>query len=76
VLVLSRRPGETLRIGDDIVVVVVGGGHGSVRLGIDAPPHVRVFRGEIYEALAVANAAAAADGRAEEVTALALGKSS
>jgi carbon storage regulator len=60
VLVLSRRPGETIRIGDDIVVVVVGGGHGNVRLGIEAPADVRVFRGEIYEALAAANTAAAA----------------
>jgi len=57
-LVLSRRPGETIRIGDDIVITIVGG-RGSIKLGIEAPLSVRVFRGEVYDALARANSAAA-----------------
>jgi carbon storage regulator len=75
VLVLSRRAGETVRIGDDIVVVVVGGGPGNVKLGIEAPAEVRVFRGEIYEALAAANKEAA-QGKQVEATAASTGRSS
>ena len=46
-LVLSRREGEVVRIGPDIVLTVVRLGRGRVQLGIDAPPHVRIRRDEI-----------------------------
>lgn len=46
-LVLSRRKNETIRIGDDIVVVVVETGNGRVRIGIQAPRDVSVVRGEL-----------------------------
>ena len=48
-LVLSRRDGERIRLGDSIVVTVVRVSGDRVRLGIEAPPHVRVDRQEIYE---------------------------
>lgn len=48
-LVLSRRVGETLRIGSDITVTVVGVKGGYIRIGIEAPPSVPVHREELYE---------------------------
>jgi len=46
-LVLSRKEGEVVHIGPDIVLTVVRLGRGRVQLGIDAPPHVRIRREEI-----------------------------
>ena len=50
-LVLSRKAKEIIRIGDDIKVIVTEVKGGRVRLSIDAPPGVRVHRGEVYEAI-------------------------
>jgi len=49
VLVLTRKVDEKINIGDDIVVSVLEIDRGSVRLGIDAPKQVPIFRHEIYE---------------------------
>lgn len=46
-LVLSRKVGETIRIADDVEIVVVQIGPGKVRLGINAPPEVKILRGEL-----------------------------
>jgi carbon storage regulator len=46
-LVLSRKLGESIVIGDRIVVTVVKLDHGQVRLGIEAPREIAVFREEI-----------------------------
>lgn len=46
-LVLSRKAGESIRIGDDIEVTVLEVHHGKVRLGINAPSHVKILREEI-----------------------------
>ena len=46
-LVLSRKIGEQLRIGDDITVTVLKICGGRIRLGIDAPEGVRIMRGEL-----------------------------
>lgn len=59
-LVLSRRVGERLVIGDDIVVTVIEVRSDGVRIGIDAPRHVRVHRAEVLEALTAANVEAVA----------------
>lgn len=59
-LVLSRRLGENIRIGDDIKVVVLDVKGGQVKLGIDAPQSVQVHRQEIYERIQEANRHAAA----------------
>jgi carbon storage regulator len=58
-LVLARRAGESITIGDDIVVTVVSTASGQVKLGITAPQHVRVVREEILKALKEENTAAA-----------------
>lgn len=59
-LVLSRRVGERLVIGEDIVITVIDVRSDGVRIGIDAPRHVRVNRAEILEAVTRANQEAAA----------------
>lgn len=48
-LILTRRIGETLKIGDDVSVTVLGIRGNQVRIGIDAPKNVAVHRDEIYE---------------------------
>ena len=48
-LVLSRKIGDRILIGDDITITVVKVGGGSVRIGIDAPPHLPVVRKELNE---------------------------
>jgi carbon storage regulator len=50
-LVLSRKVGERIRIGDSITVTVVRVSGGGVRLGIEAPPELPVVREEIYHSL-------------------------
>ncbi len=46
-LVLTRKKMETIRIGDDITIQVMQTGRGRVKLGIQAPAHLRVLRGEL-----------------------------
>lgn len=48
-LVLTRRPGETLTVGDDVTVTVLAFKNNRVRIGISAPKEVAVHREEIYQ---------------------------
>ena len=48
-LILTRRVGETLIIGDDVHITVLGVKGNQVRIGINAPKDVAVHREEIYE---------------------------
>jgi carbon storage regulator len=48
-LILTRRVGETLMIGADVTVTVVGVNGQQVRLGINAPREVPVHREEVYD---------------------------
>jgi carbon storage regulator len=66
-LVLTRRHGERIQIGDDIVVTVLEVGRDHVRIGIRAPRSVAVHRDEVYQEILLANrgAAAGTDDRAE-----------
>ena len=48
-LILTRRVGETLMVGDEVTVTVLGVKGNQVRIGVNAPREVAVHREEIYE---------------------------
>lgn len=48
-LILTRRVGETLMVGDDVTVTVLGVKGNQVRIGVNAPKDVAVHREEIYD---------------------------
>ncbi len=58
-LILTRRVGETLVIGDDVTVTVLGVKGNQVRLGVNAPRDLPVHREEIYERIQQEKQAAA-----------------
>ncbi len=58
-LLITRRAGEKVMIGPDVVIQVVEISGNSVRLGIDAPREIGVYREELWEAVKRENAEAA-----------------
>ena len=61
-LVLTRKPGEQIMIGDGIVITVLEGRGDGVRIGIEAPRGVPIQRREVIEAIAAANLSAVEAG--------------
>lgn len=57
-LVLTRKPGETLMLGEDIEVKIVSVDGDQVKIGIEAPKSLKIYRSEIYEAIQNENKAA------------------
>jgi carbon storage regulator len=57
-LVLTRKPGQSIMIGDDVEIQVLSVAGEKVRLGVTAPREVSIFRNEVYERIS--------DERAEE----------
>ena len=58
-LILTRKLGENIRIGDRIKIIILDVKWGQLKLGIDAPPNVAVHREEIYERIRDENRRAA-----------------
>ena len=56
-LVIARKPGEKITIGDDTVITLLEVRDNQVRLGIEAPRHISVHRQEVYERIKTANQA-------------------
>lgn len=52
ILILTRRSGETINIGNDITVTILGVKGGQVRLGVNAPRNIAVHREEVAERIA------------------------
>jgi carbon storage regulator len=49
ILILTRKPGEKINIGDDMTITVVQIEKGRVRIGVEAPSEVSIWRQEIYD---------------------------
>jgi carbon storage regulator len=66
-LILTRRVGETLMVGDDVTVTVLGVKGNQVRIGVNAPKDVAVHREEIYDRIRKENAGGAgSEGSSDE----------
>ncbi|HEB75807.1 MAG TPA: carbon storage regulator [Nitrospirae bacterium] len=61
-LVLTRKSGESIRIGDDIIIRVVEIKGNQVRLGIEASKQLRIYREELYEKISKENRLSAMAG--------------
>ena len=58
-LVLSRKISESIKIGDNITIRVTDVRGDIVRIAIDAPKEIKIYRGEVYESIIESNKAAA-----------------
>lgn len=58
-LALTRKVGERIVIGDNIVVTLISIKGDNIRLAIEAPKDIKIYRGEIYDAIAAENRLAA-----------------
>ena len=65
-LVLTRKPGERVLIGDDIVITVLESRGDGIRIGIDAPRGLRIQRDEVVRAVAEANQEAEAAAHTDD----------
>ena len=65
-LILTRRVGETVMIGDDVTITVLGVKGNQVRVGINAPKHVAVHREEIYERIKREQQGGGSDGSPDD----------
>ncbi len=66
-LILRRKEGETLLIGDDIKIMVMDTSDGGVRLAIDAPKEIPILRGELVRAMDANRDAANEEARPQEL---------
>ncbi len=64
-LVLTRKVGERLVIGDNIVVTVVEVKGENIKLALEAPQEIKIYRGELYDAIVAENRLAAEHSNCE-----------
>lgn len=60
-LVLTRKKGEVIKIGDDIEITIVASKGEQVKIGISAPQSVEIYRKEVYEEIIAENQQASVD---------------
>jgi carbon storage regulator len=60
-LVLSRKNGESIKIGEDIEITIISSKNDQVKIGIQAPKNVEILRKEIYDQILTENHAASKD---------------
>ena len=58
-LILSRKTDQAIKIGDDITITIIDIHGDQVKIGVDAPRDVKVFRQEVFNAIKTENTAAA-----------------
>ena len=58
-LVLTRKSGESIRVGDGIIFTILDGTGGPVKVGVTAPPHWPIHREEVYRRIRRSNLASA-----------------
>lgn len=74
-LVLTRKLDESIIINDDIVIKIIEIGHSSVKIGVQAPNHIGVYREEIYSVIKKAQEEKAASETSATTDAVAAAKS-
>jgi len=57
-LILSRKIDEKIKIGEDITITLIDVHGDQVKIGVEAPKHVKVFRQEVFDAIQMENKAA------------------
>ncbi len=65
-LILSRKVDEKIKIGDDITITIIDIDNQQVKIGVEAPKSVKVFRQEVFDAIQSENKEAAASSAALE----------
>lgn len=73
-LILSRKVNEKIKIGDDITIGLIEIRGDQVKIGIEAPKNIKVFRQEVFESIQQENKAAAASADIETLSKLFLKK--
>ena len=65
-LILSRKIDEKIKIGENITITLIDVRGDQVKIGVEAPKNVKVFRQEVFEAIQNENKAAAVDNKAPD----------
>lgn len=73
-LILSRKLDEKIKIGDDITITIIDVHGDQVKIGVEAPKNVKVFRQEVFDAIQTENKAALVESNTNEGAISALSK--